>query len=126
MLNIMLGIASLVIQALVVYYGWKMYRILNPVRYWSNAWFLYSLANLMILIRRVIELFTSEWFITYSPKTLLDLALYTTTEYIIQIVVSILLLVFGKNLNSLYSKYFCDGLKVGSWRREQEEQKEKN
>jgi len=120
MLNLMLGIVGLVLHSFVVYYGWRMYKILNPVRYWSNAWLLYSSANLLILIRRVIEIF-------FIQKTLIPMSFgwSVTAEYLLQIVVSILLLIFGKCLSQLYSKYFTDGLNIRSWAKEQENQQKK-
>ena len=115
MLNLILLAISIVLQIIVVYYGWRLYRILNPVRYWSNAWLLYSLANLAILIRRTLEFFS----ICFELFTIL------TIEYLVQVLVSVLLLVFSFNLKKLYTKYFNNGLDIEAWKQEQKSQEEK-
>ena len=117
MLNWTLEILCLFLHAAVVYYGYKMYRLLHPVRYWSNAWLLYSLGNLVILIRRFIGIFTIQK--TIVPGMILVWP--ATAEYLLQILVSILLLMFGMSLKKLYDKYFSDRLIVPSWKQEQEQ-----
>ena len=111
MLNLTIIFSCLILQALVVYYGYKLYKILNPVRYWSTAWLLYTIANLLILIRRVVGIFLIDDISGISAATV---------EYLIQVAVSILLLIFGKRLSQLYSKYFNDGLNLQSWKEEQD------
>jgi hypothetical protein len=120
MLNLTLGIVGLIVHAFVVYYGWRMYRILNPVRYWSNAWLLYSAANLLILTRRIMGIF-------FVQKTIVPMSFTwsVTAEHLLEIVVSILLLTFGKCLSQLYSKYFSDGLNIKSWEEEQKTKRNK-
>lgn len=110
MLTLIPAIISLAIHALVVFYGWKMYKILNPVRYWSSAWLLFLLGNLLIFIRRSIAVFVN------TP---------TLIELLIQIVVSFLLLAFVQQLNRLYTKYFSNGLDLEAWIEQQELQKKK-
>jgi hypothetical protein len=44
-----------------------------------------------------------------------------TAEYLLQIVVSILLLMFGMSLKKLYDKYFNNGLNIPAWKDEQQE-----
>jgi len=109
MLNLILGIISLILQAVVVYYGYRLYNILNPVRYWSHAWLLYTTGNLLILIRRAVGLFLVGCTTSVA----------VTLENVIQIAVSVLLLVFGWTLSKMYSKYFTDGLNIQSWKEEQ-------
>jgi hypothetical protein len=117
MLNLILGVIGLILHALVVYYGYQMYRMLNPVRYWTSAWLFFSAANLFILIRRFIAIFT-----LCSPLTF---SWYVFLEVILQIAISILLVVFVKQLHLLYGKYFTDGLDIPSWTEEQLQQKKK-
>ena len=113
MLNLTIAIISLILHALVVYYGWKMYRIMNPVRYWTNAWLLYSLGNLLILIRRIIGMFIIE-----KAAVPIMVSWSITSEYLLQVLVSILLLLFSMNLKKLYDKYFSNGINVKSWQQE--------
>jgi len=115
MFNLMIGIISVILHVLVVYYGWKMYKILNPVRYWTNAWLLYSSGNMLILIRRVIGLYI----ISCGELTLnMKIVWSVTVEYILQICVSILLLMFGMFLKKLYDKYFSNGVNIESWQQQ--------
>ena len=107
MLNLILGIIGLVFHVLVVYYGYRMYRILNPVRYWTGAWLLFSLGNSLILVRRCLGL--------YSLCSLLDFTWPVFFELLVQVIVSALLLLFVKQLNKLYTKYFTNGPDVPSW-----------
>lgn len=127
MLNLTLGIISLILHVVVVYYGWRMYKILNPVRYWSNAWLLYLIANLLILLRRFVGVFIIQWSVLCSPKTLIPIGAdwYIALEYLLQITVSILLVLFGKKLTQLYSKYFNNGLKLKSLDEQYNDQKKK-
>ena len=115
MLNLVIKIIALMLQVVVVYYGWRMYRILNPVLYWSNAWLLYSVANLAILIRRTLEFFA----ICFVYPVILSV------DYLLEVLVSILLLTFSINLKKLYEKYFNNGLDIEAWKHGQETQKKK-
>jgi hypothetical protein len=127
MLDFGLAVISLIIQALVVWFGWKMYRILNPVRYWTNGWLLYTIGNVMILLRRVIG-FVVAWkgekiFTGWEHLAITNMSnvSWLSAEFFLQIAVSVVFLIFGWNLKHLYTKYFENGLKIQSWKSEQDE-----
>lgn len=113
MLNTILGVTSLILQAMVVSYGVRLYNILRPVRFWSIGWILYTIANFLILVRRVIGFKLAYSIIIPFTPTI-------SYEYSLQIVISILFLFFGWNLKKMYSKYFNDGLNIKSWKEEKE------
>lgn len=110
-----MGAISIILHLLVCFYGFRLYKILNPVRYWSHAWLLYSVANALIVVRRFIGIF-----IIGNPS----INLPNVLEVLVQIVISILLLVFGRGLGKLYEKYFTNGLNIQSWKEEQEQQEQ--
>lgn len=123
MLTLVLAIISLILQATVVYYGWKMARILNPVRFWTQGWKLYTLGNLFIFLRRVVGLIVvlkgEDVFDKFKYFTISNMVSWPVAEVTLQIAVSIVFLLFGWSLQSLYSKYFEDGLNIPSWKNEQ-------
>jgi hypothetical protein len=124
MFNLMIGFISVILHALVVYYGWRMYK-LGPAVYWSHAWLQYSFGNLLILIRRIIGLYlacTCEMPVTSSVQIIWPV----TAEYVLQILVSIFLLIFGMSLKKLYDKYLRNGMKIDNLKQKgQEKNKEK-
>lgn len=117
MLNLILHVIGLMLHALVIYYGYQMYRLMNPVRYWTSSWLFFSAANLLILIRRFIAIFDVCLPLNFSWIVFI--------EVILQIIVSILFVVFLKRLQLLYAKYFTDGLNISSWANEQSSQTKK-
>jgi hypothetical protein len=120
MVNLLVVTASLLTQCFVIYFSFRLWRILNPVRYWSNAWLLYTIANLSILIRRIIGVYVTACAGGYeiiSPN--MTLAWPVLVENLVQIFVSVLLLAFVWNLRKLYIKYFENGLNIQSWKEEQ-------
>jgi|GEM_PF-6490062 len=117
MFNLIIAILSLIIQVLVVYYGYRMYRILNPVRYWSSSWLLYSVANLLILFRRIIGVIYDYQMLSININFSWSWLIY---EKLLQVGVSILLLIFVMKLKKLYRKYFENGLDIKAWKQEQQ------
>jgi hypothetical protein len=106
-INLTLGVLGLLLQALVVWYGWHLARTLNGVDYWTAGWRFYTGANLLILIRRCIGMYSAMGTIVPSMSYIWPV----TAEYILQIVVSLSLLVFGFKLKQLFLKYL-----EGDWR----------
>ena len=101
-LALILGALSLVMQALVVWYGLKLFRIVGHTDYWSCAWKFYIVANCMILIRRLISFVP----LFGLGRTLSDRFLaYIIVEELIAVGVSILFLLFGRKLVGLFGNY---------------------
>lgn len=97
-LTIILGVISLVLQSLVIYYGVRLYRFIGYVNYWSCAWKFYIVAQAIIFMRRFVGLI----FLSGCPAGVIKFSLY---EILLTIIVSILLLMFVRSLNVLFRKY---------------------
>ncbi len=99
-INIILGLGSIVAQSLVVYYGLRLFKVVGHTEHWSLGWKFYLAANGVILLRRVIN-FATLVLVTCEYKLLK----YIMTEEVLAIVISVLLLLFGRELSKLFSKY---------------------
>lgn len=97
---IILGIAALIIQALVVYYGIRLCKVVGHTAHWSIGWKLYVIANGFILFRRSLSFLTLVF--TTCDMRMLS---YMAGEEIASIIVSVLLLCFGKHLNKLFKTF---------------------
>ena len=114
---LILGLLSIVLQFLVVWYGLKLFKIVGHTEYWSCEWKFYIVGNGLIFFRRivglvplifvyfnkelqVVEVLSSNAF--FSNKVLM----YEITEEVITIAVSILFLLFGKKLVTLFKNIF--------------------
>jgi hypothetical protein len=99
-LSMILGSISLVLQALVVFYGIKLFRIVGHTNYWSCAWKFYILANAIILLRRIVS-FLTIIFVACGDQMLV----YVIVEELLAVAVSVLFLLFGKKLVNLFGGY---------------------
>jgi len=98
--TVVLGAFTVLLQALVIYYGIRLFTVVGRTEYWSMAWSFYVLANFAIFLRRSIAFYT----LLFEPCEPFLLK-HLFVEELLAIVVSILFLFFGKFLTKLFRKY---------------------
>ena len=99
--NSLIGLISVLLQIVVVYYGWRLLRMLTHADYWTAAWKWYTVGNTLILFRRIIGFSSVYGTLTPGMKFPVQVAF----EYLLQIVVSVSLFIFGMKLKQLCEKY---------------------
>jgi len=97
---IILGVFSILLQGLVIYYGIKLFTVVGKTEYWSMGWSFYVLGNLVILFRRLDSFYTLVFDLCNNV-----LLKHMIIEGSLAIGVSILFLLFGKFLSRLFGKY---------------------
>lgn len=92
---------SILLQGVVVYYGWRMSRLVKWLSDWTPAWLVFTAGSGIIFLRRII--WTIEA-VKGCPTTKLA-SIGTVVESFLTIGVSCLMLVFVFILRRLFQTY---------------------
>ena len=98
-LEIFVALLSIGLQGFVVYYGYRLYKLMKPVKYWTFGWELFCISMLLIVLRRCFTTY-NDIFINCPVS---DVNYFF--EYGLLIAISILLIAFVYKLKSLFLEY---------------------
>ncbi len=105
-LEILVALLSIGLQGFVVYYGYKLYKLMKPIKYWTTGWGLFCIAMLAIVLRRCFTTY-QDIFIA-CPTSLIEYFF----EYLLLITISLLLILFVYKLKNLFVLYINGGANV--------------
>jgi len=100
-----LNVVSIIVQILVTYYTYSLYKLIRPLKAWTLAWGLFGVSMAVVGLRRIwsLGLFLDEtnWLKGVCPK---NVDVYFI-EIMLLLVVSVLWVVFVYSLKNIFSKY---------------------
>ncbi len=105
-LEILVALLAIGLQGFVVYYGYRLYKLMKPIKYWTTGWALFCISMLLIVLRRCFTTY-HDIFITCPTS-----APEYFFEYILLIVISLLLILFVYKLKNLFVLYINGGANV--------------
>lgn len=91
------NVLQLVLQLFVIYYGYVLFRMVRPLKFWTRAWGIFTVSMILVFLRRSWNLF--ELFSGCPDHT------KATIEALLMIVISALWLCFSYKLEHLFKKY---------------------
>ena len=105
LLLVILNVVSIIVQILVTYYTYSLYKLIRPLKAWTIAWGLFGVSMAVVGLRRIwsLGLFLTEtnWLKGACPK---NVDVYFI-EIILLLVVSAFWVVFVYMLKDIFSKY---------------------
>jgi hypothetical protein len=111
-LEILAAFLSITLQGTVVYYGYRLYKIMKPTRYWTSAWILFCISMSIITLRRCLAAYYS----VQSGHT----SVYFLESFLL-IAISCLLIGFVLKLKILFIQYIkINGREAAVSKRERE------
>jgi len=109
MFELILNAFSIVLQIAVAVGGVRLLMFQYPTPYWTVGWTFYTAAHILIVLRRgVVFVMNVRDYAGDCPNILKEIGLFQislTTEYMLQVLISICFLLCTHFLGSMYQRF---------------------
>lgn len=95
-----LNFIAIIIHLAVVYYSYVLFKMVKPLKFWTRAWGVFTVGNILISLRRMLSAY--EILVGGCPSELTNRHLM---ELSLLIIISGLFLCFSYKLEHLFKKY---------------------
>lgn len=100
-----LSLISILFQGIVVYLSYQLFKLVKPIRVWTQAWALFGIGMGIVALRRAWALFIflkeTNWATGNCPINITDRYI----ELVILLIISVLWIIFVYFLKNIFVKY---------------------